>query len=425
MSGTHSTAPARAFAGALSEPARACRLCGSLNLERILDLGAQPPANSLRRDVTERLPAIPLVLCRCAACGTAQLSETVSPEYLFRDYVWVTGTSQAARDYSALFCDQMMAHCRPGRLFVVEVASNDGTFLERFRERGNNVIGIDPARNIAEIAVRRGIPTLAEFFGAEVARKLVAEHGHADAVFARNVISHAANAKDVIAGMAYCLANTGIGAIEFHRADVILEGLHYDSIYHEHLFYHSLHSVAMLIGQFGLKPFDVSRSPISGGSVVVYFSKADRPRTPGYAQMLELELRAGIGSKERWQEFARRCERHRTDLVALIKSKKRDGKRIIGYGASARSATLLNFCNIDHRDIDRIVDRNPLKHNRYTPGSDILITDPVAGFALGPNVVVLLAWNFREEIISQITAEQGWHGDVIVPLPGEPTALTI
>jgi C-methyltransferase C-terminal domain/Putative zinc binding domain/Methyltransferase domain len=413
------------MADGLSETLRTCRICDSAAIDRILDLGAQPPANSLRRERTERLPAIPLVLCRCRDCGTVQLTETVSPEYLFRNYVWVTGTSRVAHDYSAAFHERLAARCRAGGRFVLEVASNDGTFLQRFRERGDKVLGVDPARNVAEIARQAGVPTLDEFFGLAVAREVVAEHGPADVVYARNVISHVANAKDVVAGVSHCLAESGIGAIEFHCAEVILEGLHYDSIYHEHLFYHSLHSIGRLLGQFGLKPLDVTDSPISGGSLVVYFSKEARPTTPAYTQMLARERELGIGEDGPWRAFARRCERHRAGLRAVVEAQKRAGKRLIGYGASARSSTLLNACGIDHRHLDVVVDRSPLKHDRYTPGTDIRITAPADGFARQPDSVLLLAWNFRDEIIAQIRAEHGWRGEIIVPLPGDPTTLTI
>jgi C-methyltransferase-like protein/putative zinc binding protein/methyltransferase family protein len=409
----------------LSERIRACRVCESTSIEPILDLGAQPPANSLRRDPAATLPKIPLILCRCVACGTMQLSETVSPEYLFQDYIWVTGTSCAALEYSALFRDRLKARCEQKRRFVVEIASNDGTFLQRFQESGDRVLGIDPARNIAETARQRGIPTIGEFFGLTLAARIVAKHGTADAVFARNVLSHAANAKDVVAGMACCLAERGTGAIEFHCASAILEGLHYDSIYHEHLFYHSLHSISLLLSQFALKPFDVTDSPISGGSHVVYFSKEQRTPTTAYALTLERERAIGVNEERPWREFAERCQRHRTKLFAVVEAMKRDGKEIVGYGASARSSTLLNFCGIDHRHLEVIVDRSPLKHDRYTPGTTILIAAPSVGFARHPDVVLLLAWNFLDEIIAQITKEQGWHGEIIVPLPGDLATMTI
>jgi len=306
---------------------------------------------------------------------------------------------------------------------VIEVASNDGTFLKRFVERGDRVLGVDPAQNIAAMAERDGVRTLPEFFGLEISKNIVESEGRADVVFARNVIPHVARATDVVAGMAHCLTDEGVGAIEFHRADVILEDLHYDSIYHEHLYFHSLHSIDQLLSRVGLVPFDVTTSPISGGSFVVYFSKVKRPHTPAFTEAVLAEEALGTGRLEPWQEFARRCERHRRTLRSIVEDRRADGKRIIGYGASARSSTMLNYCGIDNRLLDVIVDRSPLKHDKYTPGTDIPVVPPDRAFELNPDVILLLAWNFRDEILSQIRAEHGWTGQVIVPLPGDPKVI--
>jgi len=408
-----------------SEKLRSCRMCGSTRIEVILDLGAQPPANSLRENKEEPLEVVPLTLCRCAICGTVQLTETVSPDYLFSHYVWVTGTSKGAQDYSRVFFERLASRSKQGRLFVAEVASNDGTFLKPFQERGDKVLGIDPARNIAEIASVAGIPTIPEFFGAEVAQQIVVEYGNADIVFARNVIPHVANANDVVAGISRCLKSDGTGAIEFHRADVILEDLHYDSIYHEHLFYHSLHSISLLLDRFGLKVFDVTESPISGGSLVAYFAKTPRVPSDALKKTLEHEAALGIGNPIPWREFAIKCGQHRGALRALVEQAKVKGRRLIAYGASARSSTLLNYCGIDHRHVEVVADKNPLKHGRYTPGTDIPIVAPDQAFADRPDAILLLAWNFREEILAQIKADYGWQGEVIVPLPGDPVVIQI
>lgn len=409
----------------LSTTITACRVCESPRIAPVLDLGTQPLANSLRRDVHEQLPTFPLIICRCDDCGTIQLTETVAPEILFKEYVWVTGTSEGARKYSSVFCERLVARCRPGKLFVVEVASNDGTFLKRFVERGDRVLGVDPARNIAAMAEQDGVPTLAEFFGLEVARQIVDRDGTADAVFARNVIPHVANANDVVAGIAHCLSPDGTGAIEFHRADVILTELHYDSIYHEHLYFHSLHSIGRMLDRHGLIPFDVTTSPISGGSHVVYFSRTRREPTEAFKAAVRAEEEIGVGRADAWAEFARRCGRHATALRELVEAKKREGKRIVGYGASARSSTMLNFAGIDHELLDVVIDRAPLKHDTYTPGTDVPIVPPERAFANPPDVIVLLAWNFRDEILAQIRSEFGWKGEVIVPLPGDPSVIDL
>jgi SAM-dependent methyltransferase len=385
----------------LSTTITACRICDDARLENV----------------------IPLIICRCGNCGTIQLTETVSPEVLFGEYVWVTGTSQGARDYSQLFYERLLQRTGEKPLFVVEVASNDGTFLQRFRQGGHKVLGVDPARNIAAMAEAAGVPTMAEFFGLDAANQVVAQHGHADAVIARNVVPHVANANDVIAGIARCLKPDGVGAIEFHSADVILSELHYDSIYHEHLYYHSLHSLGLLLARHGLTPFDVTVSPISGGSLVVYFSLTARPQTAELAQAMAQEQRLGVGDAGAWRAFAERSARHREALRSLVAERAKAGKRVIGYGASARSSTMLNYCGIGHGELAVVADKNPLKHGRLTPGTDVRIVSPEDAFAEKPDAVLLLAWNFKDEILKEMASDRGWHGEVIVPLPNEPVVL--
>ena len=409
----------------ISETLRSCRLCDSAKIEIILDFGAQPPANSLRQKKEEVLQTVPLVLCRCEQCGTAQLTETVSSDYLFRHYVWVTGTSKGAQDYSRVFCDRLVSHSRSGKLFVVEVASNDGTFLKAFKGRGDVVLGIDPAENIAALASNAGIPTMPEFFRLDLAKQIVEKQGKADVIFARNVLPHVADAKEVVAGMAHCLKSDGTGAIEFHRADIILEELHYDSIYHEHIFYHSLHGIEALLNQFGLQLFDVTESPISGGSLVAYFTKDARAQTKELGSMLHREFVLRINDSAPWQKFAQQCGQHKLALQALVEQEQGRGRRIIGYGASARSSTLLNYCEINNRHLELIADKNELKHGRFTPGTDIPIVTPEEAFATKPDTVLLLAWNFKNEILQQMSSDYGWHGSVIVPLPGNPTVIEI
>ena len=409
----------------ISEKITACRICGSPDIKNVLDLGVQPLANSLRKPEEPDVPAVPLIICRCSQCGTIQLTETVKPDVLFDHYVWVTGTSQGAQKYAETFAERLLARTEAKTPFVVEVASNDGTFLKRFQSRGCNVLGVDPAKNIAAIAERDGVPTWAEFFGLEIARKIVSEMGHADNAIARNVIPHVANANDVIAGIAHVLKPEGTGAIEFHRADTILEELHYDSIYHEHLYYHSLHSLGMLLARHGLIPFDVAESPISGGSLVVYFAKTKRPESDALKAIVALERKLGVAEEAPWLEFARKSKKHRDMLREMVEAKVKAGKTVIGYGASARSSTVLNYCGLGPRQVAALADRAPLKQGRLSPGTDVPILAPADAFALKPDVVLILGWNFGAEIMSQIVSELGWHGEVIMPLPGDPSERVI
>jgi len=408
----------------ISKSISRCRLCGSINLDLILDLGAQPPANSLRERRKDTLPVAALAICRCRDCTAVQLNETVAPEYMFRNYVWVTGTSQTARDYSYIFYEYVARRFSQDQLFVVELASNDGTFLQRFRENGHRVLGVDPAQNLARVAESSGIPTLPEFFGLNVARHVTAMHGHADVVIARNVLPHVPDPNDVMAGIALCLKDDGVGAIEFHSVDKILSELHYDSIYHEHFFYHSLHSIRQLLARHALHLFDVTESPISGGSLVAYFSKMPRRVSDELNVKLAWEDERGLAALSTWREFAARSLEHRLQLKGMIESEIKAGKRLIGYGASARSSTLLNFCGIDSRHLICIADQSPFKHDRYTPGTDVLIVSPERALAERPDMILLLAWNFKDEILKQLS-EIGFHGDVIVPLPSQPQILRI
>ncbi|MDC3357236.1 class I SAM-dependent methyltransferase, partial [Pseudomonadales bacterium] len=257
-----------------------------------------------------------------------------------------------------------------------------------------------------------------------VAKKVTAENGHADIVIARNVIPHVPDPNDVVGGMAECLKENGVGAIEFHWIGKILSELHYDSIYHEHFFYHSLHSINELLLRHGLNLFDVAESPISGGSLVAFFSKEKRVVTSDLKDQLESEREEGISSLEAWQDFAKMSFEHRVKLKSMIDSENLSGKKVIGYGASARSSTMLNFCGIDHNHLACVADQNALKHNRYTPGTDVLIVSPEEALKENPDTVVILAWNFKDEIIEDLK-EKGFKGSVIIPLPNTPYLLEI
>lgn len=396
-----------------------CRLCNSKKLQNILDLGNQPPANSLRKNLSETLENVPLSICRCAKCTTVQLNETIEPEYLFSNYLWVTGTSKSAREYSKKFAQGILSKfVNPINLFVVEVASNDGTFLKCFKELEHKTLGVDPAKNLVSEANKNGIKTLPEFFNSKVSKQIIKENGYADIVFARNVIPHVPDPNDVVSGMSNLLSSEGVGAIEFHSVDKIVKELHYDSIYHEHFFYHSLHTISNLLDLHNLHLFDVSESPISGGSLVAYFSKNIRDKTDSLYQKLKWEIDHGLNSIEVWHKFAKQSIEHGKKLKLLIESEISHNRKLIGYGASARSSTLLNFCNINNNHLSCIADQNELKHGTYTPGTDILIISPEEALKKKPDTIVILAWNFKDEIVKDLK-QRGFSGKVILPLPHE------
>lgn len=400
----------------------ACRICGSPDLRPVLDLGDQPPANSLRADPSEVLTPVPLDLVFCGSCRVPQLTATVDPGELFDRYVWVTGTARATHEYSHEFRDRVVdAVAGPDERppFLVEVASNDGTFLRRFQEAGWRVLGVDPARNIVDEAVATGVPTRCDFFDRSVADEVGEEHGRADVVVARNVIPHVKAIHSILEGMAALLDDGGTAIIEFHSATRIADELHYDSIYHEHLFYFSITTLTALCERYGLLAFDVFDSPISGGSKVLLLSRDDRPPTASFTDALIEEAASGVCEYETWARFGEESRRHAAALAEAVRERASTGP-VVGYGASARSSTMLNFAGIDVADVVAVIDQNPGKQGLYTPGTDIPIVSRVEGIPMlaDDGVVLLLAWNFAEEILGGLRSD-GVGCDVLVPLPGE------
>jgi hypothetical protein len=397
-----------------------CRVCGGKNIEQFFDLGKQPPANSLLRNPGDKEDFYPLALSWCCGCNLVQLNYTADPEKLFSEYVWVTATSQTARDFSEIFYKELVSRVRPGKNgYVLEIASNDGTFLLPFIKNGYKVLGIDPARNIAKIAEENGVPTKCVFFGRETAEDIVKEKGMAEMVFARNVLPHVANTRDFVNGLQYCLSQDGVLAIEVHYAGKILDELHYDSIYHEHLCYFTFKSLERLLNDFNLFVFDIGKSPISGGSLVVYAKRDKVEEKPSVQLYRNQEKENRTNELAKWKEFAEKSVSHREKLLSILKNLAEEEKKVVGYGASARSSTMLNFCGIGPQQLSTIADQNPLKQNLFTAGTHIKIKDPKDVMTEEPNYVLILAWNFAEEIINNLKEKFNYKGGVIIPLPND------
>jgi len=401
-----------------------CRICESNEITEVMDLGSQPPANSLYEST--RPESVPLRLMFCEACSTVQLGEDVDPDYLFSEYLWITGTSETALNYSKDFSEKALKHFNSNikDLFIVEIASNDGTFLKQFQKLGCKVLGIDPAINIAKIASKQGVPTQANFFTHELAEKLLSDNGPASLVYARNVIPHVKEIHSVIAGIETLLSKDAIGIIEFHNAGLLLKELHYDYIYHEHLFYYTLTSIEALLIKHGLYIFDVSLSPISGGSWVVYFSKDNRDKSDVFYEAKNSEIEILYNQKTSWIEFSKNAKSHASQLTDIVLNQVKNHGKIVAYGASARSSTLLNYCGICSEHISAVIDKNPLKQGLMTAGSNIPIVSFEDGLRLikESNIILLLAWNFKDEIIEELRLS-GYKGKFIIPLPGEPYIL--
>jgi hypothetical protein len=408
------------------ERIKSCRICQHKGIKEILDLGEQPLANSLVKDPGEKEGFYPLSLSWCPECNLVQLNHTAEPGELFTNYVWVTSTSKTAQEHAQnLYRDILSRAPNLKGSYVLEAASNDGTFLKPFAENEYKVLGVDPAKNIADMAVADGIPTKCLFFGVRAAEEIVGEYGQAKVVMARNVLPHVANLHDFVKGLNLCLDKDGLLVIEFHYAKVIYEGLHYDSIYHEHLCYYTLKSVERLLGQFGLYVVDIRESPISGGSLILYAGKNRGKEAPAVKAYRDAEKKAGVNELSSWQSFAERVYSHRKQLIEILSGIVAKSGRVIGYGASARSSTLLNYCAIDTKYISIIVDQNPLKHDHYTAGTHIPITSPDKALKRHPACVFILAWNFADEIVGILKDKYQFKGRCILPLPNNPRIIDI
>ena len=403
----------------LYENIQNCRISGSNNLITMLELGKQPLANALKEAPDEIEDKFSLTLIYCPESSLVQLRETVDKEALFSNYTWVSGTSSTTRDYARLFFQRAVEIAKPDfNDLIIEIASNDGTFLMPFLQHGyHNVLGVDPAKNIATVANQRGVHTLDRFWGIEISEAIVSKFGKARIVIARNVIPHVSELYDVIAGIEHALENNGVGIIEFHYAGQILQELHYDSIYHEHLCYFSIKSLSYLLALYNLVPFHIDTSSISGGSYVIYFSKNKRPQSENYSNLLEKEKLIGVNDVQAWETFAKSCYKHKEKSIDIAASFKNN--TVLGFGASARSSTYLNFCGFDSNCIKAIIDSNPLKQGMYSAGSSIPVVTLERGMQMNPDLIFILAWNFRDEIVKDCLSS-GYDGEFLVPFPNEP-----
>tara|TARA_Y100001970_G_C14239851_1_gene864206 strand:+ start:638 stop:1855 length:1218 start_codon:yes stop_codon:yes gene_type:complete len=392
-----------------------CRICKSKKLKEVLDLNNQPTANQLTKNFYEKEHKIPLKLLFCEKCKTLQLSSTVNSNYLFSKYVWVTNTSKVAREYCKLFVKRTNNITKKKINYVCEIASNDGTLLKEYKNIGYEILGVDPAKNISNEANKNNIKTLNGFFDYKLSNYIKNKFGKSDLIIARNVIPHVENIHSVIKGIKNLLSKNGTVAIEFHYLDKIINGLQYDSVYHEHIYYFSLKSISHLFSLYGLHLFDFDKSPISGGSLVIYLSHLKRKKTIKLSKLIKLENRKALNSYYRLKKFGLDCIKHKKDLIKIIDNL--DGK-ICGYGASARSSTLLNFSQIDYKKINFIIDKNPMKKGYFTPGTKIKIIPFRKNKLKNIQNVLLLAWNFKNEIINEFKLKK-IKCKFILPLPNK------
>jgi hypothetical protein len=399
-----------------------CRACGGDRLQRFLELGPQPLANAFLRDASQFAAEgrYPLDVYFCEHCSLVQLLDVVDPEVLFRDYVYVTGTSQTIAEHNRRYARTVveLVPVRPHDL-VVEVASNDGSLLRCFQPYGVRTLGVEPASNIALMARAAGVETLDEFFDLDLARTLRQRRGAAKAVIGNNVLAHVDDTRGFLAGFHELLAPGGLAIVEVPYLAELVDRLEYDTVYHEHLCYFSVTTLMKLCDTVGLSIRRIDHVPVHGGSLRMYAGRTEifGGHAPAVVAEAESERARGLTRLDTFTRLADAVTVNRNEVQALLRRLKDEGKTVAGYGAPAKGNTLLNYCGITVQELPYTVDRNPMKVGRYTPGTHIPVLPVETLLERQPDYVLILAWNFADEIMAQQSEYRRRGGRFILPIP--------
>ena len=401
----------------------ACRLCNAPLQRTFVDLGMSPLCETYPGpdELDQMEPFYPLRVFVCEECLLVQLKEYVSPEEIFRDYPYFSSFSTSWLEHARRYAERMTAEMDLGANdLVVELASNDGYLLQYFRERGIPVLGVEPARNVAEAAEEKGIPTVSDFFGRELAAQLAAEGRTADLVVANNVLAHVPDIHDFVGGVKQLLAPDGRVTMEFPHLLRLVEENQFDTIYHEHFSYLSLLVVERLFEAHDLQLFHVEELPTHGGSLRIHAGHdgdSARPPTDDLLQLRDTERRAGIHELPFYDGFEDGVRRARRELVRFLFDADERGRRVVGYGAPGKGNTLLNYCGVRADLIEFTVDRNPVKQGRYLPGTRIPIFAPERIREARPDYILILPWNLKDEIAAQLEYAREWGARFVIPIP--------
>lgn len=399
-----------------------CRLCKSDNLKKFLDLGKQPPSDAFltKSQLSDPEMTYPLRVFLCVNCGQVQLGDVIPPEILYRrNYPYESSTTRTGREHFFDFANKVIRRfkLKPSSL-VVDIGSNVGLLLKGFKNQAIRVLGIDPASDIVQIAIENGIKTIDSFFTSSLASQLVEIEGKASVITATNVFAHIDDLDDCMKGVTAFLKEDGVFIIEFPHFLELVKGCEYDTIYHEHLSYLSIKPLTKFFAGFGMEIFDVERYPIHGGTLRVFVSRKHiRDIKPVVSDILNEESNSGIHTIGRLNEFAREVKIHREQLRNLLLGLKGQGKVIVGISAPAKGNTLLNYCKIDNKIVDYITEKASIKIGLFTPGTRIPICSDSKLFDSKPDYALILAWNFADEIISNLSKYHDLGGKFIIPIP--------
>jgi len=399
-----------------------CRICKNKKLEKILDLGEMPLANAFldKNQLSQKEISYPLRVVWCKSCGLLQIDEIVPPEVLFKDYIYVSGTSEALRKHFEGLATEVVNNFKlNSESLVIDIGSNDGTLLKEFKKIGVKVIGVEPAVNISKIAQEKGITTVNDFFSENIARKIIKDNGKADAITATNVVAHTDDLDGLLKGVAYLLKDDGVFVIEAPYLVDLLEKVEFDTIYHEHLSYFAVCPLKRLFEEYDFKIVNIERVKIHGGTIRIFITKKKSRYNinKNVNQLVSLEIKKGLNEVTAYRKFAERVEKLKEDLVNLIQKLKSENKKVIGYGAAAKGNTLLNYYHIGPELIEFIADLSPMKQNKFTPGTHIPVYSPERIYEIKPDYMLILAWNFADEIMKQQSRFKQMGGKFIIPVP--------
>ena len=400
-----------------------CRLCAASLRTTFVDLGKSPLCESYLRaeDLNRMEPFYPLHAWVCDECFLVQLEEYVSGGEIFTEYAYFASFSDSWLDHVRRYADMISERLGLGpHSRVIEIGSNDGYLLQWFVAKGIPVLGIDPAVNVVQQAIARGVPSMARLFTADLARELAADGTQGDLVCGKNVLAQVTDLNDFVEGLRVILKPGGVVTVEFPHLMRLMEENQFDTIYHEHFSYFSLLTAERLFAAHGLTLFDVEEVPTHGGSLRVYTCHADDATRSVGERVTELRARertAGFDRLERYASFTRQVHETKRRLLEFLIAAKRAGKSIAGYGAPGKGNTLLNYCGIRTDFIEYTVDRNPYKHGRFLPGTHIPVFPPERIFETRPDYVLILPWNVKDEIMTQMAGIREWGGQFVVPIP--------
>jgi hypothetical protein len=400
-----------------------CRFCATALRRTFVDLGVSPLCESFisPAQLGEMEPFYPLHAYVCERCFLVQLQEFVAPSEIFTEYAYFSSYSTSWVEHARRYVEMITARLKLGSTSkVIEIASNDGYLLQHFVARGVPVLGIEPAANVAKVAIEKGVPSVVRFFGRQSAAAIAAESGRPDLLLGNNVLAHVPDINDFVGGMKVLLGPHGVITMEFPHLQRLMAENQFDTIYHEHFSYLSFVTVEKIFAHHGLTLFDVEELPTHGGSLRIYARHTEYSALAVTARVGELRQREvddGFLTPERYRGFGDQVKATKRKLLAFLIDAKQRGQRVVGYGAPGKGNTLLNYCGIRTDFVDFTVDANPYKHGRFTPGTRIPILAPEKIREARPDYVLILPWNLKDEITAQMAYVREWGGKFVVPIP--------